>query len=159
MDARLYGILLLAIAGVLIAGCTTSTPSTPASAPPTTAAATAVTPSPQPSFSLGAHYLQNSYSFASQTDMVLTPFHVDDPSWGIDFKITPLTKDPQYCWFVITITNIDTKESESNGCGRQYSVCGNGSEQRIPMYTTGPYQVELSGNLVKVDLDIAKRNP
>ena len=31
--------------------------------------------------------------------------------------------------------------------------------QLHPMYTTGPYKIEIEGNLVKVDVAVAKRNP
>ncbi len=33
------------------------------------------------------------------------------------------------------------------------------SKPQIPMYTTGPYKLEMKGNRVKVDVTAAKRNP
>jgi hypothetical protein len=31
--------------------------------------------------------------------------------------------------------------------------------QLYPMYTTGPYKIEMKGNRVKVDITVAKKNP
>jgi hypothetical protein len=33
------------------------------------------------------------------------------------------------------------------------------TDNLIPMYTTGPYKIEMRGNRVKVDVAVAKRNP
>ncbi len=105
---------------------------------------------------MGDHYLQKSYSFQSENDIFTEQFRVGQPLWGIEFNVLPLSDDPQYCWFVMNVTNIDTGQSESYGYGRE-----NGFElnHQIPMYTTGPYKIEMKGNRVKVDVNVAKRNP
>ncbi len=155
-----YSVLLtvvLVIAGVLIAGCTQSqgTAASPAPAPAATAA-TAATAAPQPSFSLGDHYLQKSYTFQSEKDQYTEQFRVDNPSWGIDIDVLPLNTDPQYCWFQMTVTNMDTGHTDTFGYGRSFS---NETHQQFPMYTTGPYKIDMTGTLVKVDVTAAKRNP
>jgi hypothetical protein len=111
---------------------------------------------PQPSFSLGDHYLQKSYSFQSEKDLYTEQFHVDNPSWGIDFNVLPLNDNLQYCWFQMNVTNMDTGQTDTYGYGRSYSY---ETHQQIPMYTTGPYKIDMTGNLVKVDVTAAKRNP
>ena len=68
---------------------------------------------------MGDHYLQKSYSFQSENDVFTEQFRVDSPSWGIEFTILPLNDDPQYCWFVMNVTNVDTGQSESYGYGRE----------------------------------------
>ena len=57
---------------------------------------------------LGDHYLQKSYSFQSESDHYTEKFQVDNSSWGIDFNILPLNDDPQYCWFRMNVTNVNT---------------------------------------------------
>ena len=151
--------LVLVIAGVMIAGCTQSQSQGAATTPSSAAAAAtsaAVTAAPQPSFSLGDHYLQKSYSFQSEKDLVSEQFRVDNPSWGIDINILPLNDDLQYCWFEMTVTNLDTGQKDTYGYGRSFSY---EKHQQFPMYTTGPYQVDMKGNRVKVDFTAAKRNP
>jgi len=115
-------ILPLIIAGVMIAGCTQEpAPSvTPVPAPLATPTATpaATVPVPQPSFSLGDHYLQKSYSFQSEKDVVVEQVRVDNPSWGIGFDVLPLNDDLQYCWFEMKITNMDTQQFDIYGFGR-----------------------------------------
>jgi hypothetical protein len=153
--------LVLVIAGVMIAGCTQSpgtaaTPTSASSAVVTTASGAAVTSAPQPSFSLGDHYLQRSYSFQSEKDLVSEQFRVDNPSWGIDINVLPLNDDLQYCWFEMTVTNMDTGQKDTYGYGRSYSY---EKHQQFPMYVTGPYKVDMKGNRVKVDFTAAKRNP
>ena len=110
----------------------------------------------QPSFSLGDHYLQKSYSFQSEKDVYVEQVRVDNPSWGIRFDVLPLNEDPQYCWFEMNVTNMDTRQSDNYGYGRDK---GFEKHQQHPMYTTGPYKIEMKGNLVKVDITMAKRNP
>ena len=124
--------------------------------PAKTAAPDSTTAVPQPSFSMGDHYLKESYSFQSETDVVTEQFRVDNPSWGIEFEVTPLNDNINYCWFVMTVTNLDTGHSDAYGYGRE-----NGYEikHQIPMYTTGPYKIEMKGDRVKVDVTAAKRNP
>lgn len=149
-------ILTLIIAGVILAGCT-GTQVSPVS-PQATAEATpvATTVAPQPSFSMGDHYLQKSYSFHSEKDVVEEQFRVDNPAWAIEFDVLPLNDNLQYCWFDLKVTNMDTGRTDTYGYGRD-----NGFElkHQIPMYNTGPYKLQLSGNRVKVDLTAAKRNP
>jgi hypothetical protein len=149
---------ILVLAGVLITGCTQSSGSATTPSPagsPLSAAATATT-LPQATFSLGDHYLQNSYSFQSEKDVRIEQFRVDNPSWGIDLTILPLNDDSQYCWFEMTVTNMDNGQSDTYGYGRTYSF---EKHQQIPMYVTGPYKIEMKGNRVKVDVTAAKRNP
>jgi hypothetical protein len=150
--------LVLIIATVVIAGCTQSPAPvvTPAPVPAGTSASTATTAAPQPSFSLGDHYLQKSYSFQSENDIYPEQFRVDSSSWGIDFNVLPLNDNLQYCWFQMNVTNMDTGQTDTYGYGRSYSY---ETHQQIPMYTTGPYKIVMTGNLVKVDVTAAKRNP
>jgi hypothetical protein len=153
-------ILMLIIAGVILAGCT-GTPVVPTTSPETVMATPVVTPvattvAPQSSFTPGDHYLQKSYSFQSEKDVVEEQFRVDNPSWGIQFDVLPLNDNLQYCWFELKVTNMDTGRTDTYGYGRD-----NGFELRhqIPMYNTGPYKLQLKGNRVKVDLTAAIRNP
>ncbi len=158
MKYSVFVILALVIAGVMVAGCTQSPAPGPVATPAPTAAATpvATTAEPQPSFAMGDHYLQKSYSFQSEKDVVTEQFRVDNPSWGIGFDILPLNDNTIYCWFEMKVTNVDTGHSETFGYGRD-----NGFElhHQIPMYTTGPYKIEMKGNRVKVDVTAAKRIP
>lgn len=150
-------ICILVLAGVLLAGCT-STPAPVATPVPTAAPVITtlpVTTSP-PTFTLGDHYLQKSYSLQSETDLRTEEFRVDNPSWGIGFDVTPLSDDLQSCWFELTVTNMDTLRNETFGYGRDKSF---ELHQQYPMYTTGPYKITLKGNRVKVDVTAAKRNP
>jgi len=113
-------------------------------------------PTPQPSFSLGDHYLKKSYSFQTEKDVFVEQVRVDNASWGIGFDILPLTDITTDTWFTMKVTNRDTGQSDMYGYGRT-----NGFEPRhlIPMYTPGPYEVEMKGYRVKVDVILAKRNP
>ena len=152
-------ILALIIAGVMIAGCTRELPDVAkmqtSPVTPTAMQVSTVTVS-QPSFSLGDQYLQKSYSFQSEKDVYVEQVRVDNPSWGFGFDVLPLNDDPQYCWFEMNVTNIDTQQSDIYGYGRDK---GFEKHQLYPMYTTGPYKIEMKGNRVKVDVTIAKRNP
>jgi len=116
--------LVLVIAGIMIAGCTQSqsaaaTPTPVPAAITSAAAATAATP--QPSFSLGDHYLQKSYSFQSEKDS--TP---NSSGWtilvGIDINILPLNDNLQYCWFEMTVTNMDSGRNDTYGYGRSVQL-------------------------------------
>jgi hypothetical protein len=151
-------ICALIIAGVMIAGCTTPSPVIPVTTPVTaTVVPTPVTTAvPQPSFSIGDHYLQKSYVFQSEKDVFTENFRVDNPSWAIEFDVLPLNDDLQYCWFTLNVTNLDTGRVDTYGYGRE-----NGFElkHQIPMYNIGPYKLEMRGNRVKVDVTAAKRNP
>lgn len=163
MQQSVLAAIILVIAGVMTAGCTGSpgasvtATATPAAAPATPDAATAtVTAALQPTFSLGDHYLQSSYTFQSEKDVKTEQFRVDNASWGIDLVVLPLNDDPQYCWFEMTVTNMDNGRNDTYGYGRSFVY---EKHQQFPMYVTGPYQVEMKGNRVKVDLTAAKRNP
>jgi hypothetical protein len=153
-------IFALIIAGVMIAGCTQglapATTTIPTSLVTPTATQAITMPVPQPSFSFGDHYLQKSYSFHSEKDVFVEQIRVDNPSWGIGFDVLPLNDDQQYCWFEMNITNMDTQQFDIYGYGRDK---GFEKHQLYPMYTTGPYKIEMKGNLVKVDVTVAKRNP
>jgi len=156
MKNNLAVILTLIIAGVLVAGCTlgqgsiTTPVQTPVPVPLTGM------PVQQPFSATGDHYLQRSYVFQSEKDVITEDVRVDSPSWSIRFTVVPLNENLQYCWFAMTVTNRETGQSETYGYGRE-----NGFEltQQVPEYTTGSYQIVMKGNRVKVDLDIAKRHP
>jgi hypothetical protein len=152
-------ILALVIGGVMVAGCTQSTPVPVVTPTPTmvpTPVATTVEPQVRPSFAMGDHYLQKSITFQSEKEIVVEQFRVDNPSWGIEFDVLPLNDNTIYCWFEMKVTNIDTNQSETYGYGRDN---GFDLKNQIPMYTTGPYKLEMKGNRVKVDVTAAKRNP
>jgi hypothetical protein len=154
---KYLAICILVLAGVLLAGCT-STPAPVATPAPTAAPVTTTLPptTSPPAFTLGDHYLQKSYSLQSETDVRTEEFRVDNPSWGIAFDILPLNDNLQNCWFELTVTNMDTMRNETFGYGRDKSF---ELHQQYPMYTTGPYKITMKGNRVKVDVTAAKRNP
>lgn len=154
MKYHVLAACILVIAGVVIAGCTQGT--TTPSAPVSTQAASVATAIPQATFALGDHYLQKSYSFQSEKDVRTEQFRVDNPAWGIDLVVLPLNDDPQYCWFEMTVTNIDNGQTDTYGFGRTFSY---EKHQQFPMYVTGPYKIDMKGNLVKVDVTAAKRKP
>ena len=83
MKSSIFFILLMVIAGVMVAGCTQS-PAVPAATPASNTIATPISPTVQarPSFTLGDHYLQKSYSFQSEKDVFTEQFRVDNPAWG-----------------------------------------------------------------------------
>ncbi|MDP3563997.1 MAG: hypothetical protein Q8R70_05860 [Methanoregula sp.] len=158
MKHSIFVILALVIAGVMVAGCTQS-PAAPVATPAPTAVAipaATITAEAKPSFSMGDHYLQKSYSFQSEKDVVTEQFRVDNPTWGINFDVLPLNENINYCWFEMTVTNVDTGHKEIYGYGRDN---GFDLKNQIPMYTTGPYKIEMKGNRVKVDVTAAKRKP
>ncbi len=148
MKSLVLAALALVIAGVMIAGCTQS--------PATVTPSATTVPAASASFTLGDHYLQKSYSFQSETDTKSEQFRVDNASWGIDIRVLPLNDDLQYCWFEMTVTNRDNGKKDTYGFGRTYPT---ELHQQIPMYVKGPYQIDMKGNRVKVDLTAAKRNP
>ncbi len=113
-------------------------------------------PLPQPSFSMGDHYLKKTYAFPSEKQIYIEEIRVDTASWGIEFDVLPLTDNVIYSWFEMNVTNTDTGQTDTYGYGRT-----NGFELKhlIPMYNTGPYKIEMRGNRVKVDVAMAKRNP
>lgn len=155
---KYLAICLLILAGVLLAGCTgTQAPPATTPVPATVPVTTTVPPTtPAPSFSLGDHYLQKSYALQSESDVRTEEFRVDNPSWAVAFDILPLNDNLQYCWFEMTVTNMDTGHTDTFGYGRDNSF---ELHQKYPMYTTGPYKIEMKGNRVKVDVTAAKRNP
>jgi len=144
----------------ICAGCTQGPPlATPGpTTEQTTVTATPTTdvPTPQPSFTLGDHYLKKSYSFQTEKDVYVEQVRVDNTSWGIGFDILPLTDTITDTWFTMKVTNRDTGQSDTYGYGRTH---GFELSHLIPMYTTGPYEVEMRGYRVKVDVILAKRHP
>lgn len=155
MKYQVLAACILVIAAVVVAGCSQGTTTKPAPAGTTAASASAAAPS-NAMFALGDHYLQKSYSFQNEKDIRTEQFRVDNPAWGIDIVVLPLNDDPQYCWFEMTVTNLDNGQAETYGFGRTFSY---EKHQQFPMYVTGPYKIEMKGNLVKVDVTAAKRNP
>jgi hypothetical protein len=152
-------LLALIIIGVMIAGCTRELPdATKMQNSLVTPTATQVSTMAvkQPSFSSGDQYFQKSYSFQIDNDLYVEQVRVDNPSWGIRFDVLPLNDDPQYCWFEMNVTNMDTQQSDSYGYGRDK---GFEKHQQYPMYYNGLYKIEMKGNRVKVDVTVAKRNP
>lgn len=163
MKHSLVLFLTLLIAGVMVAGCTgtqgpAASPSATPAIPAVTAAATPVATTAQvkPSFTLGDAYLAESYSFQSESDVVVREFRVDNPAWGIEFDVLPLNDNTIYCWFEMKVTNVNTGQTDTYGYGRNN---GFDLKNQIPMYTTGPYKLEMKGNRVKVDVTAAKRHP
>ena len=160
MNYILFACALLLILGVLCTGCIQG--SSPASevitinqtpVPLATAPNEALTVTP-PILSLGNQYLQNSYSFVNQSDRVTEQIRIADPSWAIEFNITPISYNIQDCWFEMKITNLDTHANQTFSW-----TYLNDTFQQYPMYTTGSYQIDMTGNLVLVKLDVAKRLP
>jgi len=162
MKQYLVFCLVLLLGGIMVAGCTTANPAaqtpvtgTPA-ATPETATVTTSSASAQPTLALGDHYLQKSYSFHNTNDKYTEQVRIDNPSWALVYKVTPLSDDPQTGWFELTITNVDSKKNQTFGYGRTYTY---DTYQQYPMYTAGSYEIAMKGNLTKIDLDIAKRLP
>ena len=154
-------ICTLILAGVLFSGCT-GIQVPPQSTPvPTTVVVTAtagVNETIRPIFTLGDHYLEDpgGYRLLTENDTVVKQFRVDSPSWGLYFKIQPLSDNLQSCWFVVDVTKADTGFTETYGFGQGRS---SDLEQWIPMYREGPYKLTMNGNNVKVWLTAAKRLP
>ena len=150
-------IIVFLSALILFAGCANTEAPPPATMAPTTPpVSTAPTTVPQPSFSLGDHYLQRSYSFSNGSDVYSEQFYVDDPSWGIDFNITTLNDNASLCWFTLDVIDSNTNQTDHYGFGRTFS---NETDQKIPRYATGPFQFQMKGNFVKVVVTVAKRYP
>jgi hypothetical protein len=160
MNKNIFICLMLIFAGAVSVGCIQDLGpgATPAITPVQTSDVTQppAIPIKKPSFTLGDHYLKNSYTFPSEKQMYTEIIRVDNSSWGIEFDVRPLQDDVIFSWFEMNVTNMDTGLSDTYGYGRT-----NGFELRhlIPMYNTGPYKIEMRGNLVKVDVTVAKRNP
>jgi hypothetical protein len=151
-------ILTLIFSAALFTGCVQVPVTKPSPAPVQTSEITETpkVPVQQPSFSMGNHYLKKSYSFQSEKDIFTEELRVDDASWGIGFDVLPLTDNVIYSWFEMKVTNVYTNQTDTYGYGRT-----NGFELKhlIPMYNTGLYRIDMSGNRVKVDVTVAKRNP
>ncbi len=155
------GVWLLILGTILLAGCTaTQAPPQPTPVPTGTSAVpvTTVPETTRPVFTMGGHYLDDpgGYRLLNDNDTVVKEFRVDSPSWGIYFKVQPLADNLQSCWFVVNVTNVDTGTRESYGFGKGFPT---DTEQWIPMYKEGPYQLTMTGNNVKVWLTAAKRLP
>jgi uncharacterized cupredoxin-like copper-binding protein len=150
--------MILVIPGVLCAGCTYTSPAgqsgTVTTAPTAVANVTAVVTVAQPTLSLGAQYLQNSYSFSGQNSTFNEQIRIADPSWAITYSVTNLSSTPQESWFAMTVTNLDTQKNQTFTW-----TYLNETYQQYPMYTPGLYQFAMTGTLVKVDLTVAKRLP
>jgi hypothetical protein len=162
MKQYLVFCLVLLLAGILAAGCTTASPAaqtpvtgTPAATPAVTGTASA-SASAQPTLALGDHYIRNSYSFHDTSDKYTELVRIDNPSWALVYTVTPLSDDVQTGWVEITVTNVDSKKSQTFGYGRTYAY---DTFQQYPMYAAGSYQIDMKGNLTKIDLDVAKRLP
>ena len=152
-------ILALVIAGIVVAGCTSPPAPLPATtAPPTQAPPPATTVNVTgPLFTLKDFYIQGKYSFQNETDVRTEQIRVPNGQpWGIEFHVKTLSDDPQYCWFNMNVTNIDTGNSDTYGYGR---TNGNTNDQYIPRYNGGVYKIEMTGNLVSINLNIGDRTP
>jgi hypothetical protein len=153
--------IFLVVMGVMVAGCTTGSPGgqnvpvipAPSVGVEETTAALSVT---QPAFTLSDHYLQNTYNFQNESDNVTEQLRIDNQSWGIGFTIIALSDDPNSSWFEMTVTNVDSQKSQAFGYGRTYPY---DTIQQYPMYNPGLYKIAMTGNLVDVKLDVAKRLP
>jgi len=93
---------------------------------------------------------------ADENDVFSEEVRIDNASWGIGLDVLPLTDNVVYSWFEMKVTNVYNNQTETYGYGRT-----NGFELKrlIPMYNTGLYKFEFTGNRVKVDVTVAKRNP
>jgi len=150
----------LLILGVICTGCIQGGSSAGQGNPvnqtpiPEVTVPTAVTIATPPTLSLVDLYLQNSYSFVNQSNRITEQIRIADPSWAIEYNITPLSYNIQDCWFEMKVTNLDTQANQTFSW-----TYLNETFQQYPMYTTGPYQIDMTGNLVLVKLDVAKRLP
>ena len=161
MDRKFLFLIAILSAATVTAGCIsflgTRLPLAPSPVPETTMA----TPVPTLSFTMGDHYLQNTYAFNSERHTYSEQLRIHSPSWGLEFNITPLSDNLQNGWFEITIANLDTQENQTYGYGK----ADNGQTypydtyQRYPMYRAGSYQFDMKGNLVGVKVTVAKRLP
>ena len=153
--------LFFVILGVVCMGCINGSQNTPNQSNivnvslevPQTLPETIVT-TPVPTLSLGDHYLHDSYTFDTQNTVRTETVRIADPSWAIEYTILPLSDDIKDSRFSMTITNLDSGKNQSFSW-----TYLNETYQQYPMYTTGPYQIEMTGSLVRVNLDVAKRLP
>jgi hypothetical protein len=145
----------LILTAVLIAGCTqTASPPAQTTSPGTGSAAA----TPSGSFTLGESYLSRPtpYSFTSEKDLFTEQFRATNEPWGVGFTVNPTNEDPQYTWFKIKFTQLDTGKTDTFGYGREFPY---DKQQQYRMHNGGPYKVELTGNRVSVKVDIAKIKP
>ena len=157
MKYRVIALFLLVIGAVIIAGCTQSTtPVAPATVQATPAPQAAITAEPKATFSIGQEYLHKKYSFSGSNTYPPETLRIDSDSWAVDYLMNPTSTDSQATWFEITVTDVNSGKSEKFGYGRTYPL---DKHQQYPLYKSGSYQVEMKGNLVSVDVTIAKRNP
>ncbi len=158
-------VICIMVAALIAAGCTTTgnggaaqttTPVVTATTVPTTMPTSV--PLIQPTFEFSDYYLNEpmGYTFQSDKDVLVKEFRVVNSSWGIKFRIQPLIDDPQYCWFKMVVENLNTGRVETMGYGREFSADTN---QTIPMYSPGPYRVTMTGNKVKVWVQVGNRMP
>jgi uridine phosphorylase len=145
----------MAVMFIVAAGCTGTQTTTPA-APLTTPMVAVPETTPAATITLGDKYLERKYSFASEKEIYTEQFRVTNDPWGIELTVTPTNEDPQYTWFEMTVTNMDNGHKDTFGYGRSY---GFEKHQIHPMFSGGPYKVDLKGNRVSVNVNIAKRNP
>lgn len=150
-------VLLLVIGVMLTAGCTQN--AAPEATTVTTAASVqqpTMTTEARTMFTLGQEYLHKKYSFSTDKDVFTEQLRVTNDPWAIDITVNPMSTDTQLTWFEITATNIDNGHTQTFGYGRTNAL---DRHQQFPMYNAGPYKFEMKGNLVSVDVNIAKRNP
>ncbi|OPY37397.1 MAG: hypothetical protein A4E35_01313 [Methanoregula sp. PtaU1.Bin051] len=142
---------------VLLAGCTGTQTATPP-VQTTAAGSPTVAATPAESFELGASYLSHPtpYSFTSEKDLYTEQFRATNEPWGVEFTVNPTNEDPQYTWFKIKLTQMDTGKTDTFGYGREFAY---DKYQLHRMYASGPYKVEMTGNRVSVRVDIAKIKP
>jgi hypothetical protein len=113
-------IICLVLAGALTAGCTgTRNSATPV---PTPVPTSLPTPVQTPPITLGASYLSHPtpYSFTSEKDVYTESIRATNEPWGIEFTVNPTNEDPQYTWFEMTVTQMDTGKTDTFGYGRTH---------------------------------------
>ncbi len=155
MHYRAIALFLLVAAAAVVCGCTQN--AAPAATPvPTDVQVAEPTAEPVAAIALGEEYFHKKYSFQSENDVFTDQFRVTNDPWAVDFVVNPMHTDPQYTWFEVTVTNMDTGRTETFGYGRTHPL---DLHQQHPMYNAGPYKFEFRGNRVSVDVTVAKRNP
>ena len=154
MRYRVPLLFLLVIVAVISAGCTQNV--APVAPVPTGVQVAEPTAGPEATIALGEEYLHKKYSFQSEKDVFLEQFRVTNDPWAVDFVVNPMHTDPQYTWFEVTVTNMDTGRIDTFGYGRTHPL---DLHQQHAMYNAGPYKFEFRGNRVSVDVTVAKRKP
>jgi len=123
-------------------------------------------------FELQNYYINRNYSFQDPTEVQSEQFRIPGDQttgkqpWGIIFHVTPLNDNPQNCWFEMKVTNVDSGQVEFYGYGMKPASAGGDNttygydiDHYIPMYSIGPYKIEMSGNRVSIRLVVGNRNP